>query len=173
MMSFIIPLPYRLLALLALMIASVGFGYVHGLEVAAAKVGRAEVQTLHGVIRADRKQVAISASVGAAHEATRSNTRTIYQTIDREVIRYVQTVSPAATCQLDAGWVRLHDAAALSHFPDAASEPDSEPSGITAAASLPTITGNYQACRENEQQLIDLQRWVIEQEGAWTLLARP
>lgn len=86
----------------------------------------------------------------------------IRETIDREVVKYVEqtgTAGPGA-CGLDNRWVRLHDAAAAGSLPPAAGGTDAAPSGLTAAAALPGITGNYGTCRETADRLTALQAWV-------------
>lgn len=162
-----IPWPYRLLAIALLAAALVGFGYVKGLDHAADEAAKADSRALQGVIKIERKQQAISASVSTAHEIAREQTRIVYRMIDKEVIQYVQASTPAARCQLDAGWVRLHDAAALSRIPGSPGESDAQPTHFTAADGLATVTGNYESCTETRQQLIDLQRWIAEQRAAW------
>lgn len=154
----LVPWYYRLLALLALAAALVGFGFVKGLDYASDQTAKTERAALQTIIVVERKQASQVASAAAAHEAKRAETRTIYKTIEKEVIRYVQTVPPA--CQLSAGWVRLHDAAALSAVPAAPSEPDAQPSGFTDVDGLVTVVGNYEACNETRQQLVDLQAWL-------------
>lgn len=162
-----IPWPYRVLAIALLATALVGFGYVKGLERAAAAADKADVHALQGVIKTGRKQQAVTASVAAEHEAKREQDRVIYRTINHEVIRYVQASTPAARCQLDVGWLRLHDAAALSTIPGSPGESDAPPSGISASDALETIVGNYETGNETRQQLIDLQHWITEQRAIW------
>lgn len=161
-MTTLIPWYCRVFVIALFAAALVGFGYVKGLESAAADATKAQLQAAKGTLKKERRQQVITASSAAAHEIARTRIRTVYKTIDREVIQYVKT-SAATGCQLPAGWVRLHDAAALARVPGAPGEPDARPSGITATDSLPVITGNYEACSENRQQLIDLQGWIIKQ----------
>lgn len=162
-MTAVLSWPYRLLALALLATALLGFGYMKGLQHATADADKADSRALLSIIQTERKQQAVTASVSAAHEIAREQTRIVYRTIDKEVIQYAQASSPAARCQLDAGWVRIHDAAALSRIPDAAGESDAQPSGFTTADGLATVTGNYQSCHETRQQLTDLQGWILEQ----------
>lgn len=162
-----IPWPYRILALLALSAALTGFGYVKGLQHAADAAAKTDNRALQTVIKIERKQTAITVSAAAAHEEVRAAARIVYRTIDREVIKYVQTATPSARCQLDAGWVRLHDAAALALVPGAPSESDATPGGITAAEGIATVSNNYETCNDTRTQLIDLQGWVRKQGAAW------
>lgn len=167
LLSTLIPWPYRLLALALLAAVLLGFGYVKGLQHAAADAAKSDSRALQSIIKIERKQQAVSASVATAHEAQREKTRIVYRTIDKEVIKYVQASSPAARFRLDAGWVRLHDAAALSRAPGAPGESDAQPTRFTAADGLATVAGNYETCTETRQQLTDLQRWITEQRAAW------
>ena len=154
----LVPWYYRWGALALLAAALTGFGFIKGLDYAAGQAAKADRAALQNVIVVERKQHAAAASAAAAHEVKRAETRVVYRTIDKEVIRYVQSAPPA--CQLTAGWVRLHDAAAVSAVPAAPSEPDAQPSGFTDVDGLATVVGNYEACNEARQQLIDLQAWL-------------
>lgn len=162
-MSAILPFPYRLFILALLSAALIGFGYVKGLEHAAVDAAKTEIRAAKGTIKTMRAQQAVSASASAAHELVRIQTRTVYKTIDREVIRYVQASAPA--CRLPAGFVRLHDAAATASIPAAPGESDARPSAITDTDALGIIAGNYETCTETRQQLIDLQGWVRAQQA--------
>lgn len=81
-------------------------------------------------------------------------------TIIKEVPVYV-TAQADADCLINAGFVRLHDAAAgnaVSLSPGAA---DAAPSGIALSAVAETVADNYQRCHENAAQLIALQQWTM------------
>ena len=154
----LVPWQYRIVAYIALALALTGFGFVKGLDYAAGQVAKAERTALQSVIATERKHVAQVASAAASHEVKRAETRVVYRTIEKEVIRYVQSAPP--NCQLPAGWVRLHDAAALSAVPAAPGESDAQPSGFTDVDGLVAVVGNYEACAETRQQLVDLQAWL-------------
>lgn len=156
----LVPWYYRLLAVVALTVAGSVFGFVKGLDYAGNQADKADRSALQTIIKIERKQASQVASAAAAHEVKRTETRTIYKTIEKEVIRYVQASAPA--CRLTAGWMRLHDAAALSAVPAAPGESDAAPSSVTDLDALGVVTSNYESCNETRQQLIDLQALLRE-----------
>lgn len=68
------------------------------------------------------------------------------------------------TCVLSNGWVSVHDASAQGRSADATGATDETSSGITAPEALQGITENYGACRANREQIIGLQKYIIEQQ---------
>lgn len=162
MLTKLIPWPYRLLAALALISALAGFAYLQGRRHEQDSQLQGQIDSVLRVVRIERAQQAISNQVAAAHEQGRAADRIVYKAIEREVVRYVANPDHAV-CELDRGWVQLHDAAALSRIPDPAGIADAAPSGLTADDALNTVVGNYGACQDNARQLADLQRWVIQQ----------
>lgn len=81
-------------------------------------------------------------------------------TIIKEVPVYVPAQADA-DCLINAGFVRLHDAAAgnaISLSPGAA---DAAPSGVALSTVAETVADNYQRCHENAEQLIALQAWTM------------
>lgn len=164
MLTKILPWPYRLLASLALIAVLAGAAYLQGRRHEQDSQLRDQVDSVLRVVRIERAQQAITNQVAAAHEQGRAADRIVYKTIEREVIRYVANPDHAV-CRLDAGWVQLHDAAALSHIPDPAHSVDAAPSGLTSDDAIGTIVDNYGACQDNARRLADLQGWVRAQQG--------
>ena len=147
---------------LGMYLAGYATGYRHASTAAERNADRATITSQQHVIQTERAQQTVTASAAAAHEASAAATRTIYKTIDREVIRYVQASAPV--CRLPAGWVRLHDAAALSAIPAAPGEPDAAASPFTTDDALGVVTSNYETCEQTRQQLTGLQGWVKAQQ---------
>lgn len=92
-------------------------------------------------------------------------------TIIKEVPVYVSAKADAA-CTVNAGFVRLHDAAATGAelaAPGRSSAADEAPSGIALSAVAATTVANYTACSANAEQLSKLQEYVrsyqAKQEG--------
>lgn len=83
------------------------------------------------------------------------------KTIIKEVPVYV-TKKADADCTINAGFVRLHDAAASAADPGAARDADAAPSGVTLSAVAETVAGNYGICFETAEQLRALQSWARE-----------
>ncbi|OQS42353.1 hypothetical protein [Chromobacterium haemolyticum] len=78
---------------------------------------QAKAKQAQFVLAAKAKQDAVSAKVDASATATAQHTQVVYRTINKEVTKYVET--HPASCTLPAGWVQLHNAAALGQLPDA------------------------------------------------------
>jgi len=83
-------------------------------------------------------------------------------TIEKEVVRYVDSKPLALACMLDNRWVRLHDSAALA-VPAPAERADDAAGALAAAQALPTITRNYAAANRNAARLESLQEWIRAQ----------
>ena len=136
---------YKAGGLLAVVLGVFFAGYTQGRHSVELSNQQAIVAQQQHVITQEHAQQSITARVDAAHAASAAATRTVYQTIEKEVIRYVSQASTPA-CLLPAGWVRLHDAAALSAIPAAPSESDGAASAFTTDDALGVITGNYETC---------------------------
>jgi hypothetical protein len=65
---------------------------------------------------------------------------------------------------LSNGWVQLHDTSASGKDANASSVVDATPSGVESNQALGVVTENYAICRENAEQLISLQNWIVETE---------
>ncbi|TDR79983.1 hypothetical protein [Paludibacterium purpuratum] len=71
-----------------------------------------------------QRQDAVTQRIDASATATAEHTQTVYRTLHDEVIQYVDRKDSSASCMLDLGWVRLHDAAANGIVPDASGTVD-------------------------------------------------
>lgn len=117
---------------------------------------------------------------GQAHGTVRDKIVTVYvdrvqvitergQTIIQKVPVYVSAKADAA-CTVNAGFVRLHDAAAHAlPAPEPSGAADDAPAGIALSAVGATTAANYAACNANAEQLTQLQELVrqyqAQQEG--------
>lgn len=83
-------------------------------------------------------------------------------TLIKEVPVYVSAKADAA-CTVNAGFVRLHDAAAKSlPAPDPSGDADAGPSGIALSTVAATAVENYTSCNANAEQLTKLQTLLLE-----------
>lgn len=157
-MANLIPLPWRILTLLALLTAGIAFGWVKG----AATV-QADWQLADAKARADQ--------VARVH--------TITQTINREVIRYQERVveihdlaaafdkevpnyvdqNADAACVLPVGFVLLHNAAAEGRELESGStgSDHAAASRVPLSTAARTIADNYWRGNQNADQVIALQ----------------
>ncbi|MCW5672263.1 MAG: hypothetical protein KIT86_21595, partial [Hydrogenophaga sp.] len=113
----LIPWPYRLLALAALGVALVGFGWVKGAgHVQAQWDAAVQKQTLQAVAIRERQAQATVKVVTQYVDRIRV-VRAKGDTIIKEVPVYVPVHADVA-CTINRGFVRLHDAAAAGELPE-------------------------------------------------------
>ncbi|WP_337883156.1 hypothetical protein [Chromobacterium haemolyticum] len=101
--------------LLAAVLLFAGWHYRSAL--AERDAAQAQVKQAQAALATKAKQDAVSAKADASATATAQQTQIVYRTINKEVTKYVET--HPASCTLPAGWVQLHNAAALGQLPDA------------------------------------------------------
>ena len=160
-----IPLPWKLLAVVALAAALVAFGYVQGcghVQDAWDAATAAQTQRV-AVVRV--KQAEATVRVVTDYVDRVRVVRERAQTITKEVKVYVPQESDAA-CAIPVGFVRLHDAAARGDVPGTPGIADASPAGIALSGVAATLADNYSRCRENAEQLTALQEWVKAQQAA-------
>ena len=156
-----VPWPYRLLAITALGVALVGFGWIKGSSHVQAQWDAAvQQQTLQAAAAHDRLAQATVKVVTQYVDRVRV-VREKGETIIREAPVYVSAQADAA-CTINRGFVRLHDAAAAGELPEPARDADAAATGLALSAVAATVAANYQTCHENAEQLRALQAWVID-----------
>ena len=157
----LIPWPYRLLALVLLAAALIGFGWIKGAEHVQARWDAAvQQQTLQAAAIRERQAEATVKVVTEYVDRVRV-VREKGDTIIKEVPIYVSVQADAA-CTINRGFVRLHDAAAAGELPEPAGDADAPAAGLALSAVAATVATNYQTCHENAEQLRALQAWVSE-----------
>ena len=157
----LIPWPYRLLALAALAVALIGFGWVKGAGHVQARWDAAvQQQTLQATAIRERQALATVKVVTEYVDRVRV-VREKGEAIIKEVPVYVPVQADAA-CTINRGFVRLHDAAAAGDLPESARDADAAPAGLALSAVAGTVAANYQTCHENAEQLRALQIWASE-----------
>lgn len=164
-LSVLIPWPYRLLAMAALAVALVGFGWVKGAGHVQAEWDVATGKQALQVAIVKHRQAEATVQVVTKYIDRVKVVRETGDTIIKEVPVYVPVEADAA-CVLHRGFVRLHDAAAAGRIPQSAGGSDALPAGIALSAVAGTVADNYQRCHENTEQLIALQEWIRAQEAA-------
>jgi len=130
-------------------------GNAHGTQKLTDYQGKQAIEAVRIVTR----QGAVTERVVTEYRDRAAKTRTVTETIEKEVTKYVESKPLTLSCTLDATWVRLHDAAAGA-LPNASASTDDPATGPTAASALPTITGNYRTYQEVADRLRGLQAWV-------------
>jgi hypothetical protein len=157
----VIPWPYRLLALAALGLALVGFGWVKGAgHVQAQWDATVQQQALQATaVREEQAQATVEVITEYVDRVR--VVREKGDTIIKEVPVYVPVQADAA-CTINRGFVRLHDAAAAGALPEPARDADAAAADIALSAVAGTVATNYQTCHETAEQLRALQTWVKE-----------
>lgn len=161
----IVPWYYKLLAVGLLAAVLIGYGWVKGAGHVQgqwdAAVEKQEAQQARGRVR----QAEVTVKVVTQYVDRVRVIREKGDVIIKEVPAYV-TPESDSRCAINAGFVRLHDAAAANEVPGPARTADAAPAGIALSAVARTVAENYRRCHENAAQLTFLQEWVREQAKA-------
>lgn len=160
----VIPWPYRLLALAALGVVLVGFGWIKGANHVQAQGDAAIQQKALQAAAARERQAQATVKVVTQYVDRVRVVREKGDTIIKEIPVYVPVQADAA-CTINRGFVRLHEAAAAGELPEPARDTDAAAAGIALSAVAGTLAANYQSCHENAEQLRALQVWVREMTG--------
>ncbi len=151
--------PYRLLALAALCIALVGFGWLNGASHVQAQWDAAMAAQQQAQARAQTRQAEATVQVVTQYVDRIQVVREKGDTLIQEIPVYVPVQSDAA-CTVHRGFVSLHDAAAAGELPTAPRDADAPAEGLALSAVAATVVSNYQTCHENTEQLKALQDWI-------------
>lgn len=162
-----IPLPYKLLAIGALLIGVFFYGYMKGSAYAEAELARFSAQKSEQVAELERKNSAISTQVVTEY-VDRTNTIREKEYVYRDIIKD----SVPSQHDMSNGWVYTHDLSASAGNADSARASDASPSGITDTTALLAIIRNYAICQSNSVQLVELQRWISENKMAVDAMAK-
>ncbi len=162
-----IPLPYKLLAIGAALVGVFFYGYMKGSAYAEAELARFSAEKSEQVAELERKNSAISTQVVTEY-VDRVNT------IREKEYVYRDTVKDSVPTQHDMsnGWVYTHDLSATSGDADSTRSSDASASTIKDTDALIGIIRNYAICQSNAVQLIELQRWIIENKAAVDAMAK-
>jgi hypothetical protein len=160
-MFSVIPIQYKLLAILLLLVGVFGYGYMKGSH-------KADVELTAFANRAQAMQIALNAEKANIKE------RIVTEYVDKvQVVKereYVyrekaKTVVPAQYT-LSNGWVYLHDVSATGGNADDARTSDATASDIKDNQALGVVVENYSICQQNAQQLVALQDYIQRVKGA-------
>jgi hypothetical protein len=160
-MLSLIPLPYKILALLALIAGVFFYGYTHGSSKADLRITNLVAERNRLATDLERKNASITNTI-------------VTQYVDRvNVIREKEYVyrdlaqnSVPSQFVMSNGWVYSHDASATGGDADATRASDATSSGIADTQALDGIIRNYAICQSNAVQLTELQRWITENQAA-------
>lgn len=152
-----IPLPYKLLTGVALIIGVFFYGYMKGSAYAEAELQRFAAKASQQVADLEKKNAEISNNVVTEY-VDRTNT------IREKEYVYIDTAKNVVPSQsvMSNGWVFTHDSSASARDADPTRASDATSSGITDTTALVGIITNYSRCQQNAQQLIALQKWITD-----------
>ena len=119
----ILPAPYRILAIVLLALACIGFGYVQGVSRESDRRDALELKQARIDASAADKESTRREAVGAAREVVREKIRVVYRTIKERVNVYIDTHDDV-DCGLDADGLRLWNAANAGDAAPLSGEPD-------------------------------------------------
>jgi len=162
-----IPLPYKLLAIGALLIGVFFYGYMKGSAYAEAELARFAAKASEQVAELERKNSAISTQVVTEY-VDRTNT------IREKEYVYLDAAKNSVPSQsvMSNGWVFTHDISASAGDADATRSSDASPSAVKDTDALIGIIRNYAICQSNSVQLVELQRWISENKMAVDAMAK-
>lgn len=126
---------------------------------------------------AEHQAMALAAAEQAKHQAE-ATVQVVTEYVDRvkvvrekgaTIIKEIPVYVPQkadAGCTINAGFVRLHDAAASNTIPGPAGDADAATSGVALSTVAGTVADNYAACHENAEQIIAWQQWARAMKAA-------
>jgi len=156
-----IPLPYKLLASVALIIGVFIYGYTKGSEHGEAEIARFAAEKNKQIADLEKKNAEISNRVQIEY-VDRVNTIR-----EKEyVYRNIAQGSVPRQHIMSNGWVYTHDISASSGDADPTRASDAKASGVADNQALISIISNYSRCQQNAEQLRQLQQWIIDNKAA-------
>ena len=166
-MLSMIPLPYKLLAIGALLIGVFFYGYMKGSAYAEAELAKFAAKASEQVAELEKKNAEISNDVVTEY-VDRTNT------IREKEYVYLDAAKDVVPNQsvMSNGWVFTHDISASAGDADASRSSDASPSAVKDTDALIGIIRNYAICQSNSVQLVELQRWISENKMAVDAMAK-
>ena len=123
--------------LIAYGIVAAGLGYHQGVK----QLWDYQVDQAREAVRIVVKQAVVTEKIVTEYIYVQGKTRTITNTIEKEVIKYVE--ARLDLCPLSVAARELHDSAAANTIPNPARTTDGAASGLATAALTETCTANY------------------------------
>ena len=162
-----IPLPYKLLAIGALLIGVFFYGYMKGSAYAEAELARFAAKASEQAAELEKKNTEISNDVVTEYV---DHTNTIRE---KEYV-YLDAAKDSVPSQsvMSNGWVFTHDISASAGDADPTRSSDASPSAVKDTDALIGIIRNYAICQSNSVQLVELQRWISENKMAVDAMAK-
>jgi len=146
------------LAAVVLIIGSFSAGYYKAHKSGEEKLAVAAAKANEKYIELQKKKVIVQEKIVTEYvdkivEVTKWRTKNV------EVTKLVPD-----TGVLSNGWVSVHDSSATGRYADPARASDATSSGVTTVEALAGVVNNYGVCRATTEQLVSLQKWILEQQ---------
>ena len=154
----LIPLPYKILAVVFIVGGAFGAGYQKGMSGADAEINRYanQVEDLSIALKKEQQMIREVVKVEYVDKITR---------IKEKETKIVEAAAQTVPGQYDLsnGWVHTHNAAASPTIDlDMNLAADGNSSFVKDNVALDTVVKNYSICLQNAQQLTSLQKYLIE-----------
>ena len=152
----LIPLPYKILAVVFVVGGAFGAGYRKGTEQGEVMIQKAANEAEQLKIELEKEQHNIK-----EHVVTEYKDKIIHVK-DREVV-YQNAADTHLQSKFNVanGWVYIHDSAVNGGNIDPQKAADATDSPYTENQALGTVLSNYSVCLQNAQQLVSLQSWIL------------
>lgn len=154
----LIPLPYKILAVVFIVGGAFAAGYKKGVD-------QSEVEIQRAANEAEKLSIALKKEQAMIREVVKVEYVDRVTKIKEKETQIVQAAAEKVPGQYDLsnGWVHAHNAAASTKIDldmNLASDPTS--SFVRDNQALQTVAANYSICLQNAQQLNSLQKYIIE-----------
>ena len=160
-MLSLIPLPYKIALILAIVLGAFSYGYTKG-------NARAEAEIAKFAARASELQAALEKEQSNIKEKVITEYVDKIQKVKEKQYVYVKQAEEVVPNQynLSNGWVYLHDASASGADADNARASDATASDVKDNQALSVIIDNYGTCKRNAEQLAALQDYIAKVKAA-------
>ena len=154
----LIPLPYKILAVVLIVGGAFGAGYKKGIAQGEVEIQRAsnEAEQLAIALKKEQQMIREVVKVEYVDKITK---------IKEKEIKIVEAAGEKVPGQYDLsnGWVHAHNAGASPKIDlDMDLAADSTSSFVRDNVALQTVVENYSICLQNAQQLTSLQKYLLE-----------
>lgn len=154
----LIPLPYKILAVVLIVGGAFAAGYNKGMAGADAEINRYanQVEDLEIALKKEQSIIREKVRVEYVDRVTKIREK------ETRIIEAASQVVPSQY-ELSNGWVHAHNAAASPTIDlDLNLAADSTSSSVKDNVALQTVVENYSICLQNAQQLTSLQKYILE-----------
>ena len=159
-MMFGISLPIKLLIGVGLLIAAMVFAYRKGAENSELELANFRVTATKQISDLKSENIRLNERAVTTFITKTNNIR------QKEIVYRELSDGLEPQYDLSNGWIHLHDAAAKLANPDLQLATDAAPSGVMDNAALSVVITNYAICRQNSEQLTELQQWIRDNQAA-------